>query len=161
MFDILMHDPNANMVDFYGHDQDLERIMKHPEVLFCTDMWAVSPTGPVTGGRPHPRAYGSFPRILARYVREKGLLRIEEAIHKMTGRAAKRLGLVDRGSIAEGNFADLTIFDPEIIQDAATFESPSQYPVGVSHVIVNGRIAVENGTHTGVAAGKVLRMRAH
>ena len=159
MFDIVVNDPNAIMVDFYAHDQDLERIMKHPEVLFCTDMWTVAPSGPVTGGRPHPRAYGSFPRVLARYVREKRILSIEEAVHRMTGKTAARLGIRDRGIIAQGMSADLTIFDPETIQDTATFESPDRYPIGISHVIVNGRVAVENGRHTGVASGEVLRIR--
>lgn len=160
MFDIILNDPNAIMVDFYAHDEDLERIMRHPEVLFCTDMWTVAPTGPVTGGRPHPRAYGSFPRVLAKYVREKRILTIEQAIHRMTGKTARRVGLRDRGIIAEGAFADLTIFDPETIQDTATFESPAQYPNGISHVIVNGKVVVEKGKHTGIAAGRILRMRS-
>ncbi len=157
MFDIISNDPNAIMVDFYAHDEDLERIMRHPEVVFCTDMWTVAPTGPVTGGRPHPRAYGSFPRVLARYVREKRMLSLQEAVHKMTGKTAKRLGLRDRGVLAEGAFADLVVFDPETIEDTATFELPAQYPKGISHVIVNGRLVVENGKHTGIAAGRPLR----
>jgi N-acyl-D-amino-acid deacylase len=159
MFDIILNDPNAIMVDFYAHDEDLERIIRHPEVLFCTDMWTVAPGGPVRGGRPHPRAYGSFPRVLARYVREKRIIPLEEAVHRMTCKTARRVGLSDRGILAEGAFADLTIFDPETIQDTATFESPEQYPIGISHVIVNGRVVVENGKHNGVAVGKVLRMR--
>lgn len=157
-FDIVANDPNAIMVDFYAHDEDLERIIRHPEVLICTDMWTVAPQGPVTGGTPHPRAYGSFARVLSKYVREKGILSLEQAIHRMTGKTAKRVGVPDRGIISEGAYADLTIFDPETIQDTATFESPAQYPSGISHVIVNGKIAVENGKHTGTAAGKVLRI---
>lgn len=159
-FDLIANDPNAIMVDFYAHDEDLERIIRYPQVLICTDMWTVAPQGPVTGGTPHPRAYGSFPRVLSKYVREKGTLSLEEAIHRMTGKTAKRIGLVDRGIIREGAYADVTIFDPETIRDNATFESPAQYPDGISHVIVNGKIAVENGKHTGVAAGKILRMRS-
>ena len=159
MFDIILNDPNAIMVDFYAHDEDLERIMRHPQVLFCTDMWTVAPGGPVTGGRPHPRAYCSFPRLLGRYVREKRIIPLEEAVHRMTGKTARRVGLRDRGILAEGAFADLTIFDPETIQDTATFECPEQYPNGISHVIVNGSVVVENGKHTDVAVGKVLRMR--
>jgi N-acyl-D-aspartate/D-glutamate deacylase len=158
MFDIIMNDPNAIMVDFYAHDEDLERIIRHPEVLICTDMWTVAPQGPVTGGTPHPRAYGSFARVLSKYVREKRILSLEQAIHRMTGKTARRVGLPDRGIIAGGAYADLAIFDPETIQDTATFESPAQYPNGISHVIVNGKIAVENGRHTGTAAGKVLRI---
>jgi N-acyl-D-amino-acid deacylase len=157
-FDLIANDPNAIMVDFYAHDEDLERIIRHPEVLICTDMWTVAPEGPVTGGTPHPRAYGSFPRVLSKYVREKGILSLEEAIHRMTGKAARRVGLVDRGIIREDAHADITIFDPETIQDTATFDSPDQYPNGISCVIVNGKIAVENGKHTGVAAGKILRI---
>ena len=159
LFDIILRDTNALMIDFYAQDEDLERIMKHPEVLFCTDMEDVTPGGSVTIGRPHPRAYGSFPRILGRYVREKEVLTLEQAIHKMTLKAAKRVGLADRGIISEGAFADLTVFDPERILDTATFESPHQYPAGISYVIVNGKLAVEKGRHTGVAAGKVLKMR--
>ena len=128
--------------------------------MICTDMWTVAPEGPVTGGTPHPRAYGSFARVLSRYVREKRILSLEEAIRKMTGKTAKRIGLTDRGIIREDAHADLTIFDPETINDTATFDSPAQYPNGISHVIVNGKIAIENGEHTGVAAGKILRMRS-
>jgi N-acyl-D-aspartate/D-glutamate deacylase len=157
-FDLIADDPNSIMVDFYAHDEDLERIIRHPEVLICTDMWTVAPEGPVTGGTPHPRAYGSFARVLSKYVREKRILSLEEAIHKMTGKTAKRIGLTDRGIIREDAYADLTIFDPETIRDTATFDSPAQYPNGIFHVIVNGKIAVENGKHTGVAAGKILRM---
>jgi len=91
-------------------------------------------------------------------VREKRILSLEEAIHKMTGKTAKRIGLTDRGIIREDAYADLTIFDPETIRDTATFDSPARYPNGIFHVIVNGKIAVENGKHTGVAAGKILRM---
>ena len=159
-FDLIANDPNAIMVDFYASDEDLERIIAYPEVLICTDMWTVAPQGPVTGGTPHPRAYGSFPRVLSKYVREKGTLSLEEAIHRMTGKTAKRIGLVDRGIIREDAYADVTIFDPETIRDKATFESPAQYPSGISHVIVNGKIAVENEKHTGVAAGKILRLRS-
>jgi N-acyl-D-amino-acid deacylase len=158
MFDLIANDPNAIMVDFYAHDEDLERIIAYPEVLICTDMWTVAPEGPVTGGTPHPRAYGSFARVLSKYVREKRLLSLEEAIHKMTGKTAKRVNLIDRGIIRENAYADLTIFDPSTIRDTATFDSPAQYPNGISYVIVNGKIAVENGRHTGAAAGRALRI---
>jgi N-acyl-D-amino-acid deacylase len=157
-FDLIANDPNAIMVDFYASDEDLERIIRHPEVLICTDMWTVAPEGPVTGGTPHPRAYGSFPRVLSTYVRQKRILSLEQAIHRMTGKTAKRVGLSDRGIIREDAHADVTIFDPETIQDTATFDSPAQYPNGILHVVVNGKIAVENGKHTGVAAGKILRI---
>jgi N-acyl-D-amino-acid deacylase len=159
-FNLIANDPNAIMVDFYAHDVDIERIIRHSEVLICTDMWTVAPEGPVTGGTPHPRAYGSFPRVLSKYVREKRILSLEEAIHRMTAKTAKRVSLADRGTIREDACADLTIFDPETIRDTATFDSPAQYPNGISYVIVNGKIAVENGKHTGVAAGKVLRIRS-
>jgi N-acyl-D-amino-acid deacylase len=106
---------------------------------------------------PHPRAYGTFVRVLAVYVREKGLLRLEEAIRKMTAMPAQRIGLMDRGLLRPGMKADLVVFDPERVADTATFENPHQYAVGVSHVVVNGEVAFENGAITAARPGRVLR----
>lgn len=133
-------------------DEDVERIMKHPFTMIASD-----------GGQgfPHPRAYGTFPRVLGRYVREKKLLGLEEAIHKMTGLPASRLGLADRGLLKNGYFADITIFDPGKIIDNATYEEPFQYPSGIEYVLVNGVVTVEKDALTNSRAGKVLRGPAY
>jgi N-acyl-D-amino-acid deacylase len=107
--------------------------------------------------QPHPRCYGTFPRVLGVYVREKKVLTLENAIHKMTLMPAQRLGLKDRGRIAEGLAADLVIFDPATVRDQATFTAPHQYPVGVSCVLVNGVIALDAGKFTAARGGRVLR----
>jgi dihydroorotase/N-acyl-D-amino-acid deacylase len=132
---------------------DVERIMRHPQTMIASDGRLVEPGQ----GHPHPRWYGTFPRVLARYVREQGVLTLEEAVHKMTAMPAARLGLVERGRIGEGLAADLVVFDPETVADRATFEEPHQYPVGIEAVVVNGTVAVEGGRETGVRAGRVLR----
>jgi N-acyl-D-amino-acid deacylase len=122
-------------------------------------MEALTAHGPLSIGTPHPRAYGTFPRVLARYVREQELLTWEEAIHKMTGLPAKRLGLRDRGIVREGTSADLVVFDPNTVTDIATFTDPHRYPEGIHHVIVNGRFVVRDGVQTDELPGLVLRRR--
>ena len=131
---------------------DVERIMKHPKTMIASDGRLSQPGN----GHPHPRAYGTFPRVLGYYVREKKLLTLEEAIHKMTQLPALRMGLKDRGVIAQNNCADLVIFNPATIKDKSTFEEPHQYPEGILYVIVNGEITVDNGIFTTTRAGKVL-----
>ena len=113
--------------------------------------------GFLSEGKPHPRAYGTMPRMLAWVVREKGWLTLEAAVRKMTMDPCKVLGIKDRGLINEGMFADLVLFAPERIKDTATYEHPQQYPEGIEMVIVNGRVAVEKGELTGERAGRVLR----
>jgi dihydroorotase/N-acyl-D-amino-acid deacylase len=132
---------------------DVERIMRHPQTMIASDGRLVEPGE----GHPHPRWYGTFPRVLARYVREQGVLTLEEAVYKMTGMPAARLGLVDRGRIGEGLAADLVIFDPKTVADRATFEEPHQYPVGIETVVVNGTVAVAGEHETGARAGRILR----
>jgi N-acyl-D-amino-acid deacylase len=138
-------------------EADVERIMKHPMTMIGSDGRLSQPGD----GHPHPRAYGTFPRVLGYYVRDKKLLPLSEAIHKMTGLSAKRLGLTDRGIIKEGAVADLTIFDADQILDQSTFTNPHQYPLGIEFVIINGRIAVKNGNYLAVPAGKVIRKIKH
>ncbi|HEV8201973.1 MAG TPA: amidohydrolase family protein, partial [Candidatus Polarisedimenticolia bacterium] len=104
----------------------------------------------------HPRAYGSFPRVLGRYVRDQHVLGLEEAVRKMTSLPAHRIGLVDRGLVRQGLFADLTIFDPAKVIDRATFEAPQQLSDGIVHVIVNGKPVIENGKATGATPGRIL-----
>ena len=134
-------------------DADVERIMRYPHTMIASDGRLVRPGE----GHPHPRWYGTFPRVLGRYVRERHVLTLEEAVHKMTGMPAKRLGLRDRGQVAEGMYADLVVFDPATVEDRATFENPHQYPVGIDYVLVNGVAVVDGGKFTDARAGRVLR----
>ena len=138
-----------------GDDQNeewLTRVLLHPLCSIMTDAL-------LTGrGKPIPAAYGSFPRMLGRYARELGLIRLEEAIRKMTSLSAQRFGIKDRGMIREGNWADITIFDPDTIIDKATFEDPFHYPEGISHVLINGQVVLENGEYRSeLHPGRVLR----
>ena len=133
-------------------ESDVERIMQHPATMIGSD-GGVSVFG---AGVPHPREYGTFPRVLGRYVRERGVLTLEEAVRKMSGATAQRLGLQQRGLLQEEFYADITVFDPELVGDRATFESPHQYAVGVQYVIVNGHLVIDQGEHTGARPGRVL-----
>lgn len=149
-FDLLAEENNAvGMVDFYGTEDAVKKILKREEMNACTDG--------LLSGKPHPRVYGSFPRILGKYVREEGTLTLEEAVYKLTYKAAKAMNIKNRGLLKEGYFADLTLFHPQTIIDKGTFTDPIQYPEGIAYVIVNGEIAVNKGVHTGVRAGKVIR----
>src|SRR5262245_66555709 len=128
--------------------------------MIGSDGSALVATGPLADGKPHPRSYGTFPRVLGRYAREEGLLTLPAAINKMTGMPAARLGLTDRGVIRTGARADLAIFSPERVSATATYEDPHRYARGIEHVIVNGRLVIESGEHTGNLPGRVLRPRA-
>jgi len=143
---------NAHGVFFQMDEKDVEDLMCLPYNMIGSDGGVQVPGE----GSPHPRSYGTFPRVIARYVREKGILTLEEAIRKMTSLPSDALGLKDRGLIAEGMCADITIFDYEKFEDAATYENPHQYSKGLYHVIVNGHIVIENGEHNGTMAGKFL-----
>jgi N-acyl-D-amino-acid deacylase len=142
----------------HGMDEDnVSELLAHPLGMMCSDGGAYAPYGPLAVGAPHPRGYGSFPRLLGRYVRERGVLSLEQAIHKITQKPARRLGLEGRGIIARGAFADLVAFDPEAVGDRATFEDPHQYPVGIPLVIVNGVVTLRDGEHTGRLGGRAVR----
>lgn len=143
----------ANCVYFAMDDADVERIMKHPQTMIGSDGRLVVPGD----GHPHPRWYGTFPRVLGVYVREKGVLTLENAIHKMTMMSADRLGLPERGRIKENTFADVVIFNPETVKDKSTFQDPHQYPEGIDYVIVNGALAVDEGKFIDARSGVVLR----
>ena len=135
------------------NSDDVDRIMQHPMTSIASD-------GPITlfnVGSPHPRTYGTYARVLGRYVRDRNILSLEEAIRKMTSLPAQILSINKRGLLREGYYADITIFDPETIIDKATFEDPHQYAVGINTVLVNGVIVVENGLHNGNRPGRVLR----
>jgi N-acyl-D-aspartate/D-glutamate deacylase len=142
----------VSAIYFCLSDTDIERIMKHPLVSHASD-------GSITRldvGKPHPRNYGTFPRVLRHYVREKGILTFEEAIRKMTSLPAGRLGLTDRGCIREGCYADIVILDPDKVSDTATWKNPHSYPVGISYVLVNGQLVIENNKFSGLFPGMVI-----
>lgn len=138
-------------------EDEVRLAMQQPWVAVDCDSSAVNPVGPLSLGKPHPRSYGTFPRILGRYVREQHALRLEEAVRKMTSLPAQRVGLRDRGLVRPGYFADLTIFDPDKIMDMATFEQPHQPSVGIEYVFVNGVLSLEHGQPTGQFGGRPLR----
>jgi N-acyl-D-amino-acid deacylase len=144
------------MIVFAMSEIDLATILKHPYGMVGSDGCSVTPEGPMGNSPVHPRFYGTFPRVLGRYVREKKLISLEQAVHKMTGLPAQKLGLKDRGLIQKGMAADLVLFDPARIEDTATFDTPHQYPRGISHVIVNGIRVIENNEHTGTFPGRRL-----
>ncbi|MGA3243978.1 MAG: D-aminoacylase [Bacteroidota bacterium] len=158
LFDFVLADSaRTSRVVWAMTEEDLRMAMGQPWVSFCDDASARALDGPLFEGRPHPRAYGSFPRILAMYVRESKILTLEDAIRKMTSLAAQRVGIKDRGILKQGFYADLVMFDPETITDKATFENPHQYSEGMSLVVVNGKPVWENGKFTGNLPGRVLR----
>jgi len=148
----------GGMVGFGMSEENTERMLAHPRGTICSDGSALSVEGELARGTPHPRSFGTFPRVLGHYVRERKIMSLETAVHKMTGMAARRMRLEGRGRIAPGAFADLVAFDPNTVADRATFENPHQYPVGIPHVMVNGRWAVRDGGHTGELAGVVVRV---
>ena len=127
--------------------------------MIGSDGNAISPTGVHSHERPHPRFYGTYPRILGRYVREQSLMSLEDAVRKMTGMPAERLRLKDRGVIKEGMTADLAIFNADEVIDRSTFEDPHQLSHGMSHVLVNGQPIISDGISTGALPGKVVRRR--
>lgn len=138
-------------------EEDVEVIMQHPATMISSDGKAVSLQGPYAQLHPHPRYYGAFPRVLGRYVREKGILDLPEAIRKMTSLPASRLGLKDRGIIAEGQAADIVIFNPKTVIDRATFQQPARFPQGIDYVLVNGDLIIKKGEHTGRYPGRLLK----
>ncbi len=141
-------------IQFIIDEADIETNLRHPQMMVGSDGI------PDLKGVPHPRLFGTFPRILARYVRERNVLDLSEAIRRMTSLACDRFGLNGRGRIAVGGYADLVLFDPDQVHDVATFDDPKQEPKGISLVTVNGQIALENGRHTGVGAGRFVPYRA-
>ncbi len=134
-------------------EEDVVRIMRHPQTMIASDGRLSQPGK----DHPHPRAYGTFPRVLGHYVRHEKVLPLTQALYKMTGQPALRLGLTERGFIRKGYFADITLFDQTKIQDKSTFEAPHQYPEGIPFVIINGKVVVDNGEYQDLRAGKTLK----
>jgi len=144
------------MILFQLDEADLRRALVHPQVMIGSDGSSLATEGLLGEGKPHPRSYGTFPRVLGRYVREQNVLSLPEAVRKMTSLTADRLGLKDRGVLRPGALADVVAFDPVRVVDRATYEDPHRYAAGVEHVLVNGRVVVEGGEHTGTLPGRVL-----
>jgi N-acyl-D-amino-acid deacylase len=151
LMDIVLEEMNAtSMISFTMSETDVTRIMAHPLGTVCTDGLLL--------GKPHPRAYGAFPRVLGKYVRE-GVLRLEDAVRRVTSHPAQIHGLKDRGLVRSGYAADITVFDPKTIEDLSTYKEPRRHPRGITHVMVNGVLTVDDGQHTGARAGRVHRHR--
>lgn len=149
-FDLLYEEENAvGMVDFYGMEEHIIKILKRPEQNVCTDG--------MMSEKPHPRLFGSFPRVLGRYVREQKALTIEEAIYKMTKKPAETFNIRDRGEIKEGNIADIVIFDMKEIEDKGTFIEPVQFSEGIEYVLINGKVVILDKKYHSILAGKVLK----
>ena len=146
----------GHMILFQLDEHDVRRVLVHPRVMIGSDGYALAPTGEMSGGSPHPRSYGTFPRVLGAYTRDERLLGLPQAVHKMTGMPAARLGLRDRGVLRVGARADVVVFDRRQIADLATYETPHRYPEGIEYVIVNGRLVIKGGQHTGSLPGRVL-----
>jgi N-acyl-D-amino-acid deacylase len=158
LFDLILEENGAaGMVIFAMDEEDVQRIMRHPLQMVGTDSGASGTTGFMRRGKPHPRGYGTYPRVLGRYVRESGALTLEEAIRKMTSFPAQRFGLQSRGLLKPGMVADIVVFNPDTVIDTATYEEPHQLPKGVEHVMVNGEITVQLSEPLGTLAGRTLR----
>ena len=156
MFDLLLEEKGQiSYIGFFGLEEDIKTLMKHEAVMIGSDGSALEPTGVLGEGKNHPRNYGTFVRVLQKYVGE-GVLSLAEAVHKMSGMPAWRLGLYDRGTITPGAYADITIFNPWLIKEKGTWTDPYQFPEGISHVLVNGVTVVQDGKHLGTRPGKVL-----
>jgi N-acyl-D-aspartate/D-glutamate deacylase len=158
LFDILLEE-GGSVGAVYAHhtDADMQLALQQPWCSVGSDGSALAIEGPLRRGNPHPRSFGTFPRVLGTYVRQEGLLRLEDAIRKMTSLNAAKAGLAQRGLLAEGFYADLTVFDPQTIRDLATYTEPFQYSEGVDWVIVNGQVVLDRGQHTKARPGRALR----
>jgi N-acyl-D-aspartate/D-glutamate deacylase len=158
LFDFLLEE-GGSVSTVYAHheEEDMNLALRQPWCSIGSDGSAYSTEGPLRRGNPHPRNFGTFPRVLGRYVRQRGLLRLEDAVRKMTSLNASKVGLRDRGLLARGNFADITVFDPATVIDRAEYTAPFQYNVGIKYVIVNGQVVLTGETHTGARPGRALR----
>lgn len=150
------HDGVVAVVNHAMAEEDVAAVLAHPQVSVASDGWVLRPTG---GGRPHPRSFGTFPRVLGRYVRERNVLSLADAVRKMTSLPATQLGLGDRGRLAAGMVADICVFDPAEVRDTATYDDPWSLAAGIDHVLVAGEAIVRDGTMTGSRPGRVLRKR--
>jgi N-acyl-D-aspartate/D-glutamate deacylase len=158
LFDVLLEENGAVSTVYEHHtEKDMNLALLQPWCSVGSDGSAYSVEGPLRRGNPHPRSFGTFPRVLGEYVRNRGLLRLEDAVRKMTSLSAAKLGITDRGLLRPGDFADVTIFDLERIADRATYTEPFQYAEGVEYVVVNGKLVLDKGKHTHERPGRALR----
>lgn len=161
VLDLMREESGAvNILRFVIDEKDVSTVMKHPAVIIGSDATARAVSGPASNGKPHPRSFGTFPRVLGKYSRDEQVILLEEAIAKMTGRTAQRFNLPMRGLVKEGYFADLVIFDPQTIKDTATYSNPHAWADGIKHVLVNGQTVIEDNMLKPVAEaapGRVLR----
>ncbi len=157
IFDLLIQDPDISVAVFGMSEKDVALALQQPWVSVDNDSQGTAPTGILAREHPHPRAYGTFPRILRKYVREEHLLTLPDAIRKFSALPAQRMRLTERGVLKQGMWADVVVFDPETIRDVATFETPNQLSVGMEYVLVNGVPVIDHGKATNALPGKVLR----
>jgi len=157
VIDLVLEDKSSIAAVFFLMDEtNVKKIMQLPYVSFGSDAASMSQSEQFKEWGTHPRAYGTFARVLGKYVREERVLSLQETIRKMTSLPASNLQIHKRGLLKVGNFADVVVFDPNTIQDLATFENPQEYAMGVSHVIINGKIVIREGTHTGLTPGRII-----
>jgi N-acyl-D-amino-acid deacylase len=158
ILDLVLGDrTRVGVVFFLMSEDNVRKQLRLPWVSFGSDAASMAPEDPFTRSSAHPRAYGTFARLLGKYVREEKLVSLEEAVRRLSGLPAANLGLDRRGRLAAGMFADVAVFDPAAITDRATFESPHQYAVGMRHVFVNGVQVLKDGEHTGATPGRALK----
>ena len=151
-----LDDARLGVIFFYRTEEDMKAFLRHPLGMMGSDGYALTPGVNLNPGKPHPRSHGAHSRVLSRYVRQQQVLTLEEAVYKMSGQVANRLGFADRGQLQAGSIADITVFDPDTVSDQATFEDPLRLSNGVSHVWVSGVPVVREGKHTGKRPGTVL-----
>ena len=158
IFDFLIQENGRVQILAAMIDQnDLDTIIAHPDAMIGSDGMNLSTVGVLSAGHPHPRTFGTHGHVLADYVRTRKIITLEDAVKKMTSKPAQRMRLERRGTLQEGNYADVTVFDPDTVQDKATYTEPKQYTQGISTVIVNGQFALRSGVQTGITSGRVLR----
>ncbi len=159
-FDLILADRGeSTVVIFEIEENDIKTILRDEYTMIGSDGYALSHRGSLLQGRPHPRSFSTFPRVLEKYVRELNLLSLGEAIKRMTYLPAQRFGLRERGLVKEGYYADLVVFDPELIAERSTYLSPCKYPEGIEYVFVNGGLVLDQGNHTGCLQGRVIRRK--
>jgi N-acyl-D-amino-acid deacylase len=154
---IIEENDQVGMINFSLNEETFKRIIMHPLVVIGSDGWALAPYGRLAKDKPHPRSYGTFPRMLGRYVRDEKIMSLGRAIEKMTSMTAEKFGLIGRGRIQKGYYADIVIFNPDTVMDMSAWQEPHRYPTGIPYVIVNGELVIENGEHTGRLPGRILK----
>ncbi len=158
MRDLLLEEEgDVDTVIFMMSEANLKRFLAHPLLVVGSDGTALAPYGPLGNGKPHPRHYGTFPRVLGKYARDEKIFPLEKAIQKMSSQTARHFGLRRRGELREGFFADVVVFDPQKVIDRATWTEPHRFPEGIQRVVVNGQVVIDGNEHTGVLAGRILK----